>query len=176
MLVAVVLAAAYLIASPWSADLAAQTFRADLFADHGFLIWNNLWYSGSYSFVTDTPDFWRRADESYPSHGERFTGEPAYFNHTVSAASKLMEMMGTRASDYTYAVFHQPNVKFPQRAAGCSFYDLRRRPGCFPGAPDRDHVASASTLCLLLLICATSHLFGLFCVRRFPSLRRCPRV
>ncbi len=74
-------------------------------------------YQGSYSFVTDTPDFWRRADESYPSHGERFTGEPAYFNHTLSAASKLMEMMGAQASDYTYAVFHQPNVKFPQRAA-----------------------------------------------------------
>ncbi|MEP7294189.1 MAG: hydroxymethylglutaryl-CoA synthase [Chloroflexota bacterium] len=74
-------------------------------------------YQGSYSFVTDTPDFWRRADETYPSHGERFTGEPAYFNHTVSAASTLMEMMGTTASDYTYAVFHQPNVKFPQRAA-----------------------------------------------------------
>ncbi|MDX2160185.1 MAG: hydroxymethylglutaryl-CoA synthase [bacterium] len=74
-------------------------------------------YQGSYSFVTDTPDFWRRADESYPSHGERFTGEPAYFNHVLSSASKLMEMMGTTASDYTYAVFHQPNVKFPERAA-----------------------------------------------------------
>jgi hydroxymethylglutaryl-CoA synthase len=28
-----------------------------------------------------------------------------------------MELMGTTAADYTYAVFHQPNVKFPQRAA-----------------------------------------------------------
>jgi hydroxymethylglutaryl-CoA synthase len=74
-------------------------------------------YQGSYSFVTDTPDFWRRADELYPSHGERFTGEPAYFNHTLSAAQKLMDMMGTTAADYTYAVFHQPNVKFPSRAA-----------------------------------------------------------
>ncbi|MFN8447915.1 MAG: hydroxymethylglutaryl-CoA synthase [Anaerolineae bacterium] len=87
-------------------------------------------YQGSYSFVTDTPDFWRRADESYPSHGERFTGEPAYFNHTVSAASTLMEMMGTKASDYTYAVFHQPNVKFPQRAAGMlGFNDEQIKPG-----------------------------------------------
>jgi hydroxymethylglutaryl-CoA synthase len=25
--------------------------------------------------------------------------------------------MGTQASDYRYAVFHQPNIKFPQRAA-----------------------------------------------------------
>src|SRR4051794_37114899 len=46
MLAAAVLAAIYLIASPASADLAAQTFRADLFADHGFLVWNNFWYSG----------------------------------------------------------------------------------------------------------------------------------
>lgn len=75
-------------------------------------------YQGSYSFVTDTPDFWRRADVPYPSHGDRFTGEPAYFNHTMSSASRLMEMMGTTAKDYTYAVFHQPNVKFPSRAAG----------------------------------------------------------
>lgn len=74
-------------------------------------------YQGSYSFVTDTPDFWRRSDERFPSHGERFTGDPAYFNHTVSAASKMMELMGTTATDYTHAVFHQPNVKFPQRAA-----------------------------------------------------------
>jgi hydroxymethylglutaryl-CoA synthase len=72
---------------------------------------------GSYSFVTDTPDFWRRADEKYPSHADRFTGEPAYFRHTLSAAERLMEMMGTTAKDYTYAVFHQPNVKFPSRAA-----------------------------------------------------------
>lgn len=74
-------------------------------------------YQGSYSFVTDTPDFWRRAEQAYPSHGDRFTGEPAYFAHTLSAASKLMELMGTTPSDYTYAVFHQPNVKFPMRAA-----------------------------------------------------------
>jgi len=28
-----------------------------------------------------------------------------------------MEMVGTTAADYKWAVFHQPNVKFPQRAA-----------------------------------------------------------
>jgi hydroxymethylglutaryl-CoA synthase len=74
-------------------------------------------YQGSYSYVTDTPDFWRRAEQTFPSHGDRFTGEPAYFNHTLAAGSKLMELMGTTASNYTYAVFHQPNVKFPSRAA-----------------------------------------------------------
>jgi hydroxymethylglutaryl-CoA synthase len=28
-----------------------------------------------------------------------------------------MEEMGAKPSDYAYAVFHQPNAKFPQRAA-----------------------------------------------------------
>ncbi|MBI5669278.1 MAG: hydroxymethylglutaryl-CoA synthase [Chloroflexi bacterium] len=74
-------------------------------------------YQGSYSFVTDTPDFWRRPGQEYPSHGDRFTGEPAYFHHTLSAANMLLEQMGTTAADYSYAVFHQPNVKFPSRAA-----------------------------------------------------------
>ncbi|MBZ0296002.1 MAG: hydroxymethylglutaryl-CoA synthase [Anaerolineae bacterium] len=74
-------------------------------------------YQGSYSYVTDTPDFWRREGQPYPSHGDRFTGEPAYFQHVLSASEALMGMMGTTAADYTYAVFHQPNVKFPSRAA-----------------------------------------------------------
>ena len=71
---------------------------------------------GSLSYVTDTPDFWRRARQNYPEHGARFTGEPAYFQHTLSAASELMETLGTTAADYTYAVFHQPNAKFPLKA------------------------------------------------------------
>lgn len=74
-------------------------------------------FEGSYSFVTDTPDFFRRPYQHYPQHGGRFTGEPAYFKHILSAARALMEELGTQAQDYTYAVFHQPNTKFPQRAA-----------------------------------------------------------
>lgn len=71
----------------------------------------------SHSHVTDTPDFFRRQHMHYPEHGHRFTGLPAYLTHTQSAATALMESIGTRPSDYRWAVFHQPNPKFPRRVA-----------------------------------------------------------
>ncbi len=70
----------------------------------------------TYSYVTDTPDFWRRAYQKYPEHGQRFTGEPAYFSHITSAAQIYLEATNTTAEDYQFAVFHQPNTKFPSRA------------------------------------------------------------
>ena len=72
---------------------------------------------GSFSYVTDTPDFFRRPRQHYPQHGSRFTGEPAYFGHVLAAARQLMESLGTTPQDYAAAVFHQPNPKFPERAA-----------------------------------------------------------
>jgi hydroxymethylglutaryl-CoA synthase len=72
---------------------------------------------GSYSYVTDTPDFWRRESRRYPRHEGRFTGEPAYFAHTRASAERLLADLGRTPSEYDYAVFHQPNVRFPAQAA-----------------------------------------------------------
>jgi hydroxymethylglutaryl-CoA synthase len=69
----------------------------------------------SVSHVTNTPDFFRREGRPYPSHGHRFTGEPAYFAHTQEATRALLAEVGRRPQDYRFAVFHQPNVAFPQR-------------------------------------------------------------
>ncbi len=68
------------------------------------------------SFMTDTPDFWRREYMRYPRHAGRYTGEPAYFKHVAGAARMLMEKSGTKPGDFAFAVFHQPNGKFPMRA------------------------------------------------------------
>lgn len=87
-------------------------------------------FEGSLSYVTDTPDFWRRQNERFPEHGGRFTGEPAYFNHITHAASELMEQMKLTASDFTYAVFHQPNTKFPIKVGeGLGFKRSQIEPG-----------------------------------------------
>lgn len=71
----------------------------------------------AYSYVSDTPDFWRRAYQHYPEHGQRFTGEPAYFKHVLAAARTMMTESSTQPGDFDHVVFHQPNTKFPKRAA-----------------------------------------------------------
>ncbi|MBN1166276.1 MAG: hydroxymethylglutaryl-CoA synthase [Methanospirillaceae archaeon] len=69
------------------------------------------------SYTTDTPDFWRREGKPFPRHGGRFTGDPGYFKHVLGSSRMLLSDLGTKPGDYDYAVFHQPNGKFPVRAA-----------------------------------------------------------
>ncbi|RPJ42433.1 MAG: hydroxymethylglutaryl-CoA synthase [Candidatus Latescibacterota bacterium] len=70
----------------------------------------------TYTFMTDTPDFWRREHQFYPQHAGRFTGEPSYFRHTLGAAQGILKKAGASPKDFAFAVFHQPNGKFPERA------------------------------------------------------------
>lgn len=82
------------------------------------------------SYTTDTPDFWRREGQRYPSHSGRFTGEPAYFRHVTECARAIMEAEGTKPADYQHVVFHQPNGKFPQRVGKqLGFTDAQMRYG-----------------------------------------------
>lgn len=72
---------------------------------------------GSCSYVSDTPDFFRRQHLHYPEHGHRFTGEPAYFEHVRAASRRLLDELGRRPEEYRFAVFHQPNPKFMRKVA-----------------------------------------------------------
>src|SRR5436190_3286122 len=49
---AATLAAILLWAGPPGNDLAAHVYQRALFLKHGFVLWNNFWYAGRYSFVT----------------------------------------------------------------------------------------------------------------------------
>jgi hydroxymethylglutaryl-CoA synthase len=81
---------------------------------------------GSFSYVTDTPDFWRRAYQHYPSHGGRFTGQPAYFKHSAAAAQGLMERLGTAPADYAHAPTPSSRRRWPNSWA---LHRRRSRPG-----------------------------------------------
>jgi hypothetical protein len=50
--VAASVAAAVLWLGPPGNDLAAHVYQRALFLKHGFVLWNNFWYAGRYSFVT----------------------------------------------------------------------------------------------------------------------------
>lgn len=87
---AAAVAALYLIWGPASQDLAAATFRADLFADHGFALWNDDWYSGHYLLSYSV---------LYPPLGAllgpRLTGALA----VVAAAAVFAQLAGRRFGD-----------------------------------------------------------------------------
>jgi hypothetical protein len=46
-IVAATLAGVYLVVAPASVDLAAHLFRAAMFKQQGFAVWNNYWYAGN---------------------------------------------------------------------------------------------------------------------------------
>jgi hydroxymethylglutaryl-CoA synthase len=99
---------------------------------------------GSYSFVTDTSDFWRRPEQHYPVHAGRFTGEPAYFHHGEAAARALMEGLGYTPADLQWAVFHQPNTRFPARlASDLGFVGQQTRPGLLADTIGNAYAGSA---------------------------------
>jgi len=82
------------------------------------------------SYTSDTPDFYRREGEKYPKHGGRFTGQPAYYKHLLTATNRVLEKADRRPEDIDYAVAHSPNGEFPRRVlSGIGFSREQLEPG-----------------------------------------------
>ena len=97
------------------------------------------------SFSSDTPDFWRKDTEKFPSHGGRFTGEPAYFAHVIGASKRMLGKTKMKSSDFDFAIFHMPNAKFPKEAGSrLGFTDEQLKPGFV--VPQIGNPYSASSL------------------------------
>lgn len=103
------------------------------------------------SFSSDTPDFWRREGIRYPSHGGRFTGEPAYFVHVSGAARRLLEKTHLTPKDFNYCIFHMPNGRFPREVSKrLGFTDKQLKPSLIV-----DHIGNPYSSSSLLGLAAT---------------------
>ncbi len=72
---------------------------------------------GTCSSSSDTPDFWRRRKQEFPVHRERFSGKPSYQQQISQSVGMLLEQLQLKPQDFTHAVFHTPNGKFPLQIA-----------------------------------------------------------
>ena len=67
----------------------------------------------SLSYVSDTNDFWRRPRQNYPSHAERFSGDPGYFSHLISAAERMMDELDVTATAFDHVGCSSAERKIP---------------------------------------------------------------
>lgn len=105
--------------------------------------------NGFESFTTDTPDFLRKEAEEFPVHFGRYTGEPAYFKHIEESSERLFNSQGTGPEDYDYAVFHQPNKKFPRRIGKRLGFKMEKiEPGIVV-----DWIGNTYSACTLIGLC-----------------------
>ncbi|MBP9718896.1 MAG: hydroxymethylglutaryl-CoA synthase [Candidatus Levybacteria bacterium] len=110
------------------------------------------------SFSSDTPDFWRREGQKYPSHAGRFSGEPAYFTHVMSEAKRLLEETQMKPQDFSYCVFHMPNGKFPRSVAKkLGFTDSQLKPSLVVDMIGNAYSASSLTGLAAVLDIAKPH-------------------
>jgi len=87
-------------------------------------------FISTYSFSSDTPDFWRRQGSQFPSHAGRFTGKPGYFYHLETCIKNFLKRIKKGSQDFDYVIFHMPNAKFPLKTAkSFGFSDSQLKPG-----------------------------------------------
>lgn len=102
------------------------------------------------SAASDATDFWRRDGAQFPTVVGKFSVDEGYFAHSERVARALMDVSGTKPSDYAYCVFHQPYAALPSALAKrLGFSAQQVKPGLI--ASRIGNTYSASTL---LALCA----------------------
>lgn len=69
----------------------------------------------AFSYISDTPDFWRHTYDVSPSHAGRFTGEPAYFHHLKEVFDQYLKSSTKKLENVSRIAIHAPNSKFPRK-------------------------------------------------------------
>ncbi|MFQ5758986.1 MAG: hydroxymethylglutaryl-CoA synthase [Candidatus Bathyarchaeia archaeon] len=73
---------------------------------------------GSYSYTTEFTEKWRSASNPFPKATlERFARNYGYVHHVVAAGKGLMENLRKKPEDFKHAVFSQPDLRYPSKAA-----------------------------------------------------------
>jgi hydroxymethylglutaryl-CoA synthase len=105
----------------------------------------------TFSFNSDTPDFWRRQASEFPVHTGRFTGEPGYFYHLESCLQSFLKRIKKSPKDFDQVIFHMPNAKFPQGVSKKLGFERRQLAFGFL-APQIGNPYSASSLLGLIAV------------------------
>jgi hypothetical protein len=156
--VAAAFAATLAWAGPPGTDLAAHIYQRAVFLDHGFVLWNNFWYAGRYSFVTYSLLYYPLA----AILGIRLLAVATVSAATLAFAFVVLREWGPRArwSSRTFAVVWAGIVlsaAFPfalgAALALLALWALQaRRPWRFAGLAALTAAASPIAFLLLLLI------------------------
>ena len=76
-----------------------------------------VYFEGSFTYATETPDMWKRQDDQYIRHGWRYERDIGYTKHITSSVRGLLKKLSLQPTDFNHVVLYQPDLRLPSRVA-----------------------------------------------------------